>query len=115
MKKIIIILIFSLTLIMIGILDARQAHQEIDSKYQVIRLSADELHPSTATIRQGTLLIWSNEAPEEVEIQFTNVDNLATQRIPGAELESTCLVQKGEFDYVVSKGTSKLAGKIIVR
>ena len=115
MKKIIIILIISLTLIMVGVLYARQGHQETDSKYQVVRLSADELQPSTATIRQGTLLIWSNEEPEEVEIQFTNVDNLATQKIPCAGLESTCLVQKGEFDYVVSKGTSKLAGKIIVR
>ena len=114
MKKIITILIISLTLIMTGILYARQAHQEIESKHQVVRLLADELQPSTATIRQGTLVIWANEAPEMVEIQFTNV-NMATRKIPCAGLESTCLVQKGEFDYVVSKGTSTLTGKIIVR
>ena len=60
------------------------------------------------------MVIWINEAPGTVDIQFSN-DNIAAQQIPCAGLDSIYLVQKGEFDYVVSKGLSKLTGKIIVQ
>jgi hypothetical protein len=114
MKKIIIILGISLTLFLTGVLHGTQGQQEVEPQYQVVRLLADELKPITATISPGTLLIWINEAPEMVDIQFRNV-NIATRKIPCAGLESISLVQKGEFDYEVSKGLSKLKGKIIVQ
>ena len=114
MKKIVIIFSISLTLTLAGILYATRGHQEEEPKYQVVRLLVDEIQPSTATINPGAVVIWTNEVPGMVEIQFTNV-NMATKKIPCAELEGICLIQKGEFDYVVSKGSSKLEGKIIVK
>ena len=115
MKKIVIIFSISLTLTLAGILYATRGHQEEEPKYQVVRLLVDEIQPSTATISPETVVIWTNEAaPRMVEIQFTNV-NMATKKIPCAELEGICLIQKGEFDYVVSRGSSKLEGKIIVK
>ena len=113
MKKIIIILSILLTLILAGVLHGTQGQQEVEPQYQIVRLLDDELIPSTTTISRGTLLIWVNEAPGTVDIQFGNV-NIATRKIPCAGLESICLVQTGEFDYVVSKGLSKVKGKIIV-
>ena len=113
MKKIIIIISVLATFSLAGILYGNQGHQEQMPQYQVIRLLDDELTPSTTTISRGTLLIWVNEAPGTVDIQFGNV-NIATRKIPCAGLESICLVQTGEFDYVVSKGLSKVKGKIIV-
>ena len=114
MKKIIIILSVLTAFSLAGILDAKQGHQEEKPQYHVIRLFDDELQPSTSTISRGTLLIWVNEAPETVDIQFSNAD-IATRKVPCAGFESLCLVQTGEFDYVVSKGLSKVQGTIIVK
>ena len=115
MKKIIIILSILFILILAGVLYGRQGQQENEPKYQVIRLLTDEIQPSTAIISRGTVVIWTNEAPGIVEIQSTNVNNMATKKIPCAGLESICLIQKCEFDYVVREGSSKLEGKIIVK
>lgn len=100
-------------------------------QYTVIRLLAHEIIPPLATISEGTVIIWLNEAPETVEIQFTNHDmsaacnnappslnktkqDLAFQ-IPFGKVESICLVQKGEFNYSVKRGSQRMTGMICVK
>ena len=65
-------------------------------------------------------------------IQFTNTNNsvsscdgstrfnagtkqMISAEVPFAELESICLVQKGEFNYIVKRGSHTLKGKIIIK
>ncbi|MBW1825235.1 MAG: hypothetical protein JRI87_11900 [Deltaproteobacteria bacterium] len=109
-----------------------KSQETVQTKYRVIRLLSDEIIPSTAIISLGTVLIWVNEAPETAEIIFTNVGNIATScdgsarfntdsqqvisaKISFAGLESLCLIQKGEFNYTVKRGSHKLNGKIITK
>jgi len=101
-------------------------------KYKVIRLLSDEIIPSSATISLGTVVIWVNESREMVKIQFSNINNSASScdgstrfntdsakvisaEIPSAGFGSICLIQKGEFNYIVKRGSHKLKGKIIVK
>ena len=100
-------------------------------KYMVIRLLSEGIDPPVATINQGTVIIWVNEAPETVEIQFAN-NEMATScngsphynpqtkqailsQIAFGGLESICLVQKGEFNYTVKRGSQIVTGKICVK
>ena len=101
-------------------------------KYKVIRLLSDEIIPSTTTISLGTVIIWVNEDHEMAKIQFTDPKNMATScdgstrfntgskqvisaEVPFAGFESICLIQKGEFNFIVKRGFHKLKGKIIVK
>lgn len=110
---------------------ARAAGEEPSTmQYTVIRLLANDIVPSPATITQGTVIIWLNEAQQTAEIQFNSNDiaascngstpqqpvqqSLAFQ-IPFGKVESICLVQKGEFGYTVKRGSQLLTGKICVK
>lgn len=100
-------------------------------QYTVIRLLANDIVPSLATINQGTVIIWLNEAPETAEVQFTNNDispscngasplndqmkQVMAFQIAFGKVESICLVQKGEFTYTVKRGSQSLTGKIRVK
>ena len=103
----------------------------VTPKYMVIRLLSEGIDPPSATINQGTVIIWVNEAPETVEIQFAN-NEMATScngsplynpqtkqailsQIAFGGLESICLVQKGEFNYTVKRGSQIVMGKICVK
>jgi len=101
-------------------------------KYMVIRLLADGIEPSQATISQGTVIIWVNESHETAHIQFANKAMSATylngSPVSGGQIEqgislniefgkteSLCLVQKGEFSYTVKRGTTGITGTITIR
>ena len=105
--------------------------KEAEVKYQVIRLLSNKIVPSVKTIKLGTVIIWVNEESKSTEIRFTNAQGMViacdgsksniadpeqviTQMIPLAGVESLCLVQKGEFNYVVKRGFWEFEGKIIV-
>ena len=83
-------------------------------QYQVIRLLSEEIVPSLITIQLGTVVIWVNEDSKPTEIQFTNAsgmviacdgsksyiadpEQIISQMIPYAGVESLCFVQKGKF------------------
>ena len=112
--------------------EVTNTRETVQTKYSVVRLLSDEIIPSTAIISLGTVIIWVNEASETAEIIFTNVGNIATscdgsarfnrdsdwiisEKIPFAGLKSICLIQKGEFNYIVKRESHKLKGKIIVK
>lgn len=105
--------------------------EEETMKYTVIRLLADSIDPANARIKQGTVIIWVNEAQETAEIQFAN-KNMATClngspldadrteqgmyfTIGFGKTESVCLVQKGEFTYTVKRGSRSIPGTIQIK
>ena len=106
--------------------------KEIETKYAVIRILPEKIVPPTAIINLGTVVIWVNENRETAEIKFTNIDNMVvscdgskrfapnsknppTAKLPYSELDSICLIQKGEFNYTVTRGTVTSKGTIIVK
>ena len=112
--------------------EVTKSQETVQTKYSVIRLLSDKIVPSVAIISLGTVVIWVNEAPETAEIIFTNAGNIATpcdgsarfnkdsdliisEKILFAGLESICLIQKGEFNYVVKRKSRKLKGTIIAK
>jgi len=126
--RIALLLCFTL-LYLAGITFAQE--KEVEVKYQVIRLSFEEIVPSLITIQLGTVVIWVNEDSKPTEIQFTNAagmviacdgsknyiadpEKIISQMIPYAGVESICLVQRGKFKYVVKRGSQELKGTIIV-
>jgi hypothetical protein len=99
--------------------------------YQVIRLLPDTIVPPVARIKLGTVVIWVNQDSQAAEIQFTNANGMViscdgsddfiadpeqiiSANIPHAGLESLCLIQRGEFNYIVQRGSGVLSGTIIV-
>ena len=130
MKSIRIVLLLCTTLLYLtGIAPAQET--EVEVTYQVIRLLSNKIVPSVTTITLGTVIIWVNEDSKSAEIRFTNAhgiviacdgsksniadpEKVITQMIPLAGVESICLVQKGEFNYVVKRGHWEFEGKIIV-
>ena len=110
MKKVIIFVGILFTMSLVGVLYGTQNEQEIEPKYKVVRISPEGIHPSTLTIRLETVVIWVNESHEMVDIQLTE-----TEKISCTEFESLCLVQEGEFNYVVRSESTELRGKIIVQ
>ena len=107
-----------------------QKNEQVE--YKVVRLLSDAIIPSTATISLGTVVIWVNESHEKAKIQFSNLNELASScdgstrfntdmkqvisaEVPVAGIESICLIQKGEFNYIVKRGSHKLEGKIIIK
>ena len=105
--------------------------KEVNVQYQVVRLLSEEIVPSLITIQLGTVVIWVNEESKPTEIQFTNAsgmviacdgsksyiadpEQIISQMIPYAGVESLCFVQKGKFKYVVKRGSPELTGTIIV-
>lgn len=126
--RIALLLCFAL-MYLIGMVCAQEKEAEV--QYQVIRLLSEEIVPSTAIMQLGTVVIWVNEDCKPTEIQFTNPNGMViacdgsksfiadperiiSQMIPCAGVESLCLVQKGEFTYVVKRESRKLQGTIIV-
>jgi len=118
--------------IMIFFAEAAKSQKNEQIEYKVIRLLSDAIIPSTATISLGTVVIWVNESSEMAKIQFSNINNSASScdgstrfntdmkqvisaEVPFAGLESICLIQKGEFNYIVKRGSHKLEGKIIIK
>ncbi len=105
--------------------------KEVKIDYQVIRLLPEKIVPQITTIKLGTVVIWVNEDSQPITIKFTNTNGMVifcdgsknsitdpekiiSQMIPCAGVESLCLVQKGEFKYVVKRGYWEYEGKIIV-
>jgi len=108
-----------------------RGEDESTMKYKVIRLLADSIDPPQLTINQGTVIIWVNEAHETAHIQFANKE-MATclngspvaggrteqgifLKIEFGKTESICLVQKGDFNYTVKRGSKNVPGTITVR
>lgn len=117
--------------------------EEAEAKPQVIQLLASGINPATATIKPGTTVIWVNESPGEVEVRFTNTENMMmacgsplrfiqdlegqfiSDMIPFAGVASICFIKKGEFSYVVARGprgvgegedeTKEYTGKLIIK
>ena len=129
-KKVFIVLLVCICSL-IFFAEVTNTRETVQTKYSVVRLLSDEIIPSTAIISLGTVIIWVNEAPETAEIIFSNVGNMATScdgsarfntdsqqvisaKISFAGLKSLCLIQKGEFNYTVKRGSHQLKGKIIV-
>jgi len=110
---------------------ARCEEEAATMKYTVIRLLADSIDPALATIDQGTVIIWLNDASETADIQFIKNEKAASCNgspffndqtkqamvlgIPFGKTESICLVQKGEFNYAVKRGAKSVEGKILVK
>ena len=126
--RIVLLLCFTL-MYLTGMASAQE--KEVEVEYQVIRLLSNKIVPSVTTIKLGTVVIWVNEDSKSTEIRFINADGMViacdgsksniadpeqviTQMIPLAGVESLCLVQKGEFNYVVKRGFWEFEGKIIV-
>lgn len=110
---------------------------------QVVHLLTSGIEPAAATIKPGTTVIWVNESPGEVEIRFTNTENMimacgsplrflqdlegqfVSDMIPFAGVASICFIKKGEFSYVASRGptdieagkdvTKEYTGKIVIK
>ena len=118
--------------ILIFFADTAKSQTNEQIEYKVIRLLSDAVIPSNATISLGTVVIWVNESSEMAKIQFSNINNQASScdgstrfntdmkqvisaEVPFAGLESICLIQKGEFNYIVKRGSHKLEGKIIIK
>ena len=105
--------------------------RELERSYQVIRLLSGKIVPPVTTIKLGTVVIWVNEDSTPIEIRFasandmvitcegsknsiTDPEKIISQMIPCAGVESLCLVQKGEFRYIVKRGVWEFEGTIIV-
>ena len=105
--------------------------KEVERSYQVIRLLSNKIIPSVTTIKLGTVIIWVNEDSKPTEIRLANANDMVItcegsknsiadpekiifEMIPCAGVKSLCLIQKGEFKYVVKRGYWKYEGKIIV-
>jgi plastocyanin len=97
--------------------------------------------PATATVKQGTTVIWMNGGRSSAKIKFTSkqvaiackspvhfvVDEQGTfisNEIPPGAVARLCFVEKGKFDYIVTQETPQTApteapkefkGKIIVQ
>ena len=106
-------------------------NKDVEKTYQVIRLLSNKIVPSVTTIKLGTVVIWVNEDSKPTEIRFANTDDMVItcegskntiadpekiifEMIPCAGVKSLCLIQKGEFKYVVKRGYWEFEGKIIV-
>ena len=106
-------------------------NKEVEKTYQVIRLLSNKIVPSVTTIKLGTVVIWVNEDSKPTEIRFVNANDMVItcegsknpiadpekiifEMIPCAGVKSLCLIQKGEFTYVVKRGYWEFEGKIIV-
>jgi hypothetical protein len=117
------------TLYLIGMSFAQD--KEVERTYQVIRLLSNKIAPQVTTIKLGTVVIWVNEDSTPIEIRFVNANDMVitcegsknsvadpekaiSQMIPCAGVESLCLVQKGEFKYIVKRGVWEFEGTIIV-
>jgi plastocyanin len=104
---------------------------EVEVTYQVIRILSNKIVPSVTTIKPGTVVIWVNEDSTPIEIRFANANDMVitcegsknsitdpekaiSQMIPCAGVESLCLIQTGEFKYVVKRGFWEFEGTIIV-
>jgi len=118
--------------ILIFFAESAKSQKNEQIEYKVVRLLSDTIIPSTATITLGTVVIWVNESHEMAKIQFSNLNESASScdgstcfntdmkqvisaEVPFAGLESICLIQKGEFTYIVKRGSHKLEGKIIIK
>jgi hypothetical protein len=114
-------------------LEGRSFAEEKEAKvdYQVIRLLPAIIVPQVTIIKLGTVVIWVNEDSKPIEIRFANASDMVitcegsknpvadpekaiSQMIPCAGVESLCLVQKGEFKYIVKRGVWEFEGTIIV-
>jgi hypothetical protein len=117
------------------------AQQALQQKCQVIRCLLGEIIPASATISRGTTVVWINESPGEIEVQFTNTESiyaycenpvrfikdpirgqLVSDKIPFAGVGSICFIQKGEFSYTIKRfgklpadNAKELAAKIVVQ
>jgi plastocyanin len=129
-KSFTIVLLLGFTLLYLpGVSSAQDKEAEVT--YQVIRLLSNKIVPSITTIKLGTVVIWVNEDSKPTEIRFANVNDMVitcegaknsvadpekiiSQMIPCAGVESLCLIQKGEFKYVVKRGFWEFEGTIIV-
>ena len=113
----------------------------LQEKCQVIRCLLGEIIPASATISRGTTVVWINESPGEIEVQFTNTESIyaycenpvrfikdpirgqrVSDKIPFAGVGSICFIQKGEFSYTVKRfgkspagNAPELTGKITVQ
>lgn len=118
--------------ILIFFAESAKSQKNEQIEYKVIRLLSDTIIPSTATITLGTVVIWVNESHEKAKIQFSNLNESASAcdgstrfktdmkqvisaEVPFAGLESICLIQKGEFNYIVKRVSNELEGKIIIK
>lgn len=118
--------------ILIFFAESVKSQENEQVKYKVVRLLSDAIIPSTATISLGTVVIWVNESHEKAKIQFSNLNESASAcdgstrfktdmkqvisaEVPFAGLESICLIQKGEFNYIVKRVSNELEGKIIIK
>ena len=88
---------------------------------KVIRVNAVAgTNPEKLTVDRGTTVIWINEPASSVEMQFEGqqvtmacknpvhfvVDengSFISDRIPAGSVASLCFVEKGEYNYVMSK------------
>jgi len=123
---------------------AEERHVLPEKKVQgstVIRLNKVRgIIPPVLSVTSGHTAIWINESHSLVEIQFvgnqitmacdqpvnfiTDVDgSFVSNKIPIGAVASLCLIQKGEYEYVVNRlsagvsdaeGARALKGKIIV-
>ena len=126
-----LLLHFCLT-VMYATTTAFAQEKEEEVHYQVIRLLSDKIVPSVTTIQLGTVVMWVNEDTQPTEIKFTNADGMViacdgsegdssdpeqiiSERVPYAGVESLCLVQRGTFDYTVTRGPHALQGTIVVQ
>ena len=125
-----IVLLLGFTLLYLpGVSSAQDKEAEVT--YQVIRLLSNKIVPSITTIKLGTVVIWVNEDSKPTEIRFANANDMVItcegsknpiadperiifEMIPCAGVKSLCLIQKGEFKYVVKRGHWEFEGKIIV-
>ena len=118
--------------ILICFADSAKSQTNEQIEYKVIQLLSDAIIPSTATIRLGTVVVWVNEDREMATIQFSNTNNsvsscdgsdrfnadskqMVSTEVPFAKLESICLIQKGEFSYIVKRGSHTLKGIIVIK
>lgn len=91
-----------------------KAHKIIRSHY------VGGLTPAEITVAPGTTIIWVNDSRSSVEIQFEGKDvtlackspvhfvidekgSFISDRIPQGSVASLCMVEKGEFNYVMRK------------
>jgi plastocyanin len=132
LKKLVCLLMAAVSsAILVPFDDLVRGAEESTMKYMVIRLLEDSIDPPQLTIKQGTVIIWVNEAHETAHIQFANKEMascLNGSSVAGSQsgqgiflkldfgrTESICLVQKGEFSYKVTRGSQHLPGTIIVK
>ena len=113
-----------------GITFAQDKEEEV--QYQVVRLLSEEIVHSMTTIQLGTVVIWVNEDTQPAKIKFTNgngmvigcdgsesyvadPEQIISELVPHAGVESLCLVQRGRFEYTVTRGTGAMQGTIVVK